>query len=51
MPRFGRRLKRMKGVPFGVNGEWNLLIGLYKRGVNRRIRIKRFKWGQIPHGS
>jgi hypothetical protein len=30
----------MKGVPYGVNGEWNLLIALRKRGVNRRIRIE-----------
>ena len=30
----------MKGVPYGENGEWNLLIALCKRGENRGIRIE-----------
>jgi len=35
--RFGRSLQRIKRVPYGVNGERNLLIVWNKRGVNRRI--------------
>jgi len=37
MPRFGRRLKRMKGMPYGVNREWNFLIVLSKWIAQRSV--------------
>jgi hypothetical protein len=33
MPRFGRRMQRMKREPYGVNEVWDLLIVLRKRGM------------------